>query len=58
MINKTNMLKQENSGGKKFESQEMNTAEASLKVDPTILTKAQPRDIHKQYDSEGMCVEE
>lgn len=52
------MLKQENSGGKKFESQEMNTAEASLKVDPTILTKAQPGDIHKQYDSEGMCVEE
>ena len=49
---------QESSKGKQFESQEMNTAEASLKVDPTILTKAHPGDIHMQDDSEGMCVEE
>ena len=52
------MATQDTSEGKKFESQEMNTAEASLKVDPTLVDGAEIGDIHKQYDSEGMCVEE
>lgn len=39
-------------------SQDINNAEASVKVDPTLVDGAEIGDIHKQYDSEGMCVEE
>ena len=48
---------QDNSEGEKYFSQEINNAEASVKVDPTLVDGAEIGDIHKKYDSEGMCVE-
>ena len=49
---------QDKSAGNKFFSQEGNTAQASIKVEETVMSRARPGDIHKKDDSEGMCVEE